>query len=209
MPAPSLLMKSAKQYGRPVSAAQPALAGDEPSSQTSGTSGRPGSVFARSAKAWPGGQVVREIAEQLGQLVREVIRARLPPVALQRVRRPLIAPRRAPDAEVDPPRIEPGERREGLGDLERRIMRQHDPAAAQPDARGDRPGGGEQYFRRGPGERRGAMVLRRPVAVIAEPVADARKIDAVRERGGRGRAVGDRRLVEDAEAAWRVSPEAT
>ena len=56
IPAPSELMKSAKQYGSPVSAAHAALSGDEPSSQTSGIAGRPGSVFARSAKACPGGR---------------------------------------------------------------------------------------------------------------------------------------------------------
>ena len=51
MSTPAGLMKSANAYGSPSSAAQTALCGDEPSSQTSGRTLPPGSLPSR-AKRW-------------------------------------------------------------------------------------------------------------------------------------------------------------
>ena len=51
----------------------------------------------------------------------------------------------------------------------------------------------------GPGEHRAAVVLGQPVAVIAELVGEPREVERVAQRVGAGRALGDRRLVQDAE----------
>ena len=52
----------------------------------------------------------------------------------------------------------------------------------------------------GPGEHRPAVVLGDPVAVVAERVGQPREVERVAQRLRAGRALGDRRLVEDAEA---------
>ena len=44
-----------------------------------------------------------------------------------------------------------------------------------------------------------AVVLGDPVARVAEPLGEAREVDRVAERVGARVALGDRRLVEDAE----------
>ena len=49
------------------------------------------------------------------------------------------------------------------------------------------------------GEHRPAVVLGHPVAVVAELVGEPREVDRVAQRVGAGRALGDRRLVEDGE----------
>ena len=49
------------------------------------------------------------VGEQLGELLGEVVRARLPAVALERERRHRVGARGAPDAEVDAAGEEPGE----------------------------------------------------------------------------------------------------
>ena len=57
----------------------------------------------------------------------------------------------------------------------------------------------DERFRAGAGEHRRAVMLRHPIARIAEPVAQLREIDAVAERVGAALTLGDRRLVEHAE----------
>src|SRR5680860_1474404 len=52
--APWGLMKSANEYGSPISPAQIALWGEEPSSHGSGRSGSPGRTADRRAKGWSG-----------------------------------------------------------------------------------------------------------------------------------------------------------
>src|ERR1041385_1956711 len=87
-------MKSANAYGSPASAAQMPLCGDDPRSHTAGASRRPGSVSARrrapegpqGGPFGPAGQRLREprervvvrqrvaqVAEELGELLREVV----------------------------------------------------------------------------------------------------------------------------------------
>jgi hypothetical protein len=88
---------------------------------------------------------------------------------------------------------------ERLGDLQRAVVRQHDAAAADPDP--VRGGGdlGDQDLRRRAREHRRAVVLGHPVAGVAEPLRQPRQVDRVPQRIGSARALGDRRLVEDAE----------
>ena len=94
-------MKSANAYGSPSSAAHSALCGEEPSSHGSGRSGRPGSVFARRANGWSGGQPVVEVSQQLGELLGEVIGRGLAPIALQGERRQRVGAGGAAEREVD------------------------------------------------------------------------------------------------------------
>ena len=101
--APSELMKSANAYGRPMSAAQIALCGEEPSSHSSGASGSPGSAASRFS-GWSAREAVLEVGDQLGELVEEVVGHRLPAVALEHLRGHRVGAGRAPDAEVDPAR---------------------------------------------------------------------------------------------------------
>jgi hypothetical protein len=56
-------------------------------------------------------------------------------VAAKRADRQLVGAGRAAEAEIDPPGIERLERAELLGDHERRVVGQHDPAGADPDRR--------------------------------------------------------------------------
>jgi hypothetical protein len=71
------------------------------------------------------GHAVVEVGEQLGELLREVVGGGLAAVALQREGRHRVRAGGASDAEVDPPGEQPGEQAEGLGDLERAVMREH------------------------------------------------------------------------------------
>ena len=82
-------------------------------------------------------QPVFEIGDQLHQLLGKIVGRRLTPVALQRIGGFRIAARRAAEAEIDAIRKESGEHRKSLGDFQRRIMRQHDAAAADLDPRRD------------------------------------------------------------------------
>ena len=132
-----------------------------------------------------GWEVVLEIGEQLGKLLREVVRGREPPVALQREHRLGISPGCPADPEVDSPGIEAAEHAEALGDLERAVVRQHHPAAADTDAR--RLGGNRRDHDLGgrAGEHRRRVVLRQPVAPVPERFAEPGEIDGVAQRVGR------------------------
>ena len=52
---------------------------------------------------------------------------------------------------------------------------------------------------RGTGDRRQIVMLRHPIAGVAEPFGMRREIEAVAQRRGAGRAGGHRREVEDGE----------
>ena len=74
-----------------------------------------------------------EIIHQLDDVARELVLVRAE-VAAQRAAPPPVGARRAAEAEVDPPREERFERSELLGDGQRRMVGQHDPARADADA---------------------------------------------------------------------------
>jgi hypothetical protein len=149
--------------------------------------------------------MVLEVGEQLDKLLREVVRHLAAAVALQREGGLRIASRRAAEAKIDAAGKKPGEHREGLGDLERRIMRQHHAAAAHVNTLGRGGDRSDQRLGAGACQHRRAVMLGNPVAAIAEAVAELREIDAVLKRIGAGRAFGDRCLIEDAqhELLWR------
>ena len=102
-----------------------------------------------------------------------------------------------PSAEVDPAREQPGQQAEALGDLERRVVREHHAAAADADPLGGRRHRAGQHLRRRTGQRE-AVVLGEPVAVIAEAVGELREVERVAQRVRPRRALRHRRLVEDA-----------
>jgi len=92
------------------------------------------------------------------------------------------------DAEVDAVGIEGVECAKGFGDLERRVVRQHDAPGAEPDARGCRADAGEHDLGCGAGEEVHGMVLGHPEAVEAEGLDMPGERDGVLEGLGGGRA---------------------
>ena len=196
------LMKSATEYGRPHSAAQTALCGDDPEQPDLGRArrarepGEPGEGMVRR-------EAVLEVGEQLGELLAEVVGEELPPVALEREDRLRVGAGRAADAEVDAVAVQPAEDAERLGDLERAVVRQHHAAAPDPDAGRRRRDRADQDLGRAAGEHRCAVVLGDPVALVPEPLGEAGEVDRVAQRVGAGLPLGDRRLVEDGEPQRR------
>ncbi len=93
-----------------------------------------------------GRQVVLEVGEQLGQLLREVVGRGLAAVALQRERRHRVGARRPAEPEVDPAGVQGRQDRERLGDLERAVVRQHHAAGADADRLGRRCDRADQYL---------------------------------------------------------------
>ncbi|EPZ85508.1 hypothetical protein BURCENBC7_AP5996 [Burkholderia cenocepacia BC7] len=127
------------------------------------------------------GYRLREIALQLRDVVRKRVRT-ADQVAAQRARRGLVGAGRAAQAEIDAPRIQRRERAELFGDHERRVVRQHDAARADPDrprrARdvADHDGGGRTR------DPRHVVMLGQPVAPVAPAFRVLREIDGVAER---------------------------
>ena len=88
-------------------------------------------------------------------------------VAPQRHPGPLVGPRRAAEPEVDPARVQRRQRPELLGDHQRRVVGQHDPAGAEPDRLGVGGDVGDQHRRRRGGDRRDVVVLGVPDPPVA------------------------------------------
>ena len=118
---------------------------------------------------------------EVRNLLREVVGA---PVVAERARRQLIAPGRAPDAEIDPTGKERLEHAEALGDLERAVVLEHDAAGADADPRGARGDLADQHLGARARQPRCRVVLGEPVAMEAEPIAELgeleRLVDVVR-----------------------------
>ena len=146
-----------------------------------------------------GRERVLEVAEQLGELLGEVVGRGLAAIALERVRRHRVGARRAAQPEVDPAGMETGEEAEPLGDLQRAVVREHHAAAADADPLGGRRDRPDQHLGRRAREHRAAVVLGDPVAVVSQAVGVAGEVERVGERVRSGRARGDRGLVEHAE----------
>jgi hypothetical protein len=140
-----------------------------------------------------------EVAEQLGELLREVVGHRAAAIALERERRARVGARRAAQAEVDTAGVHRGQQREDLGDLERAVVRQHHAARADADALRRRGHRRDQHLGRVAGEHRSAVVLGQPVAVVSELVGEPRQVDRVRQGVGVRRAFRYRGLVQNAE----------
>ncbi len=107
---------------------------------------------------------------------------------------------RAADAEIDAAGIERVQGAEGFGHLERRVVRQHDAARAEPDAGGFGADAGQHDLRRGAGEQLHGMVLGHPETGVAEGFDVLGERDGVAQGVGRRRAGGDGGLIEDGEA---------
>ncbi|MNN24775.1 hypothetical protein D3C81_1382170 [compost metagenome] len=75
----------------------------------------------------------REVMQQLGHVLRELVGT--VEVAAQCTCGGVVGTRRATEAQVDASRIKRGQRAELLGDLQRRVVGQHDAAGADADGR--------------------------------------------------------------------------
>jgi len=106
-----------------------------------------------------------EVTQQFDDVVRKRVRTVV--VAAQRARRRLIRARSAADAEVDASRIQRCERAELLGDLQRRIVRQHDAAGADADRRRAAGDVADQHRRRRARDAGHVVMLGEPVARVA------------------------------------------
>jgi hypothetical protein len=90
--------------------------------------------------------------------------------------------RRAPQAQVDPPRIERIQRAELFGDHQRVVVGQHDPARAQPDRGGMVAHMGERDRHGRAGDPFHAVVFGHPVALIAAALGHLREQGRLGER---------------------------
>ena len=151
-------------------------------------------------KRVPGRHVILKIGEEFGKLVRKIIRAALTPVALQGIGGCLIRPRCPPQTQINPVRIESGEDRKTLGHLQRGIVRQHDAATANPNARRCSRNRPDQHLGRGSRECRRGMMFGEPIPMIAQPVGGLGQVDGVSKRVAARGPTRDRRLVEHGEA---------
>jgi hypothetical protein len=146
-----------------------------------------------------GRHAVLEQGEQLGELLREIVGRGLTTVALERQHRQGIGAWGAAEAEVDALGMEPGERAEHLGHLERAVVGQHHAAAADPHRLRVLRDRRDQHLGRRTCERRRGVVFREPVALVAEALGVPGEVNGVRQRLGAGLVLRDRRLVENAE----------
>ena len=96
--------------------------------------------------------------------------------------------RRAAEPEIDAARRQGVEHAEHLGHFERRVVRQHDAGAADPDALGGGGDRGDHDLRRGADDGRMVVVLGDPEAVVAQRLAVL----------GEGNGVADRLILRTA-----------
>ena len=107
-----------------------------------------------------------------------------------------IAARCAAYAQIDPAWEEGVEDPELLGDLQGRVVAEHDPAAPHPDPLGAARDLADQNFRTRASERRGVVVLRHPVAGVSQSFGMTRKLDRLFERLRRRSALPYRGLID-------------
>ena len=123
-----------------------------------------------------------EVAEQLDDVLGKAVGVAHQRAA-ERVGGRRVGPGRAPEPEVDPPGVERVERAELLGDDQRRVVGEHDPARADADRR--RAGGdvSDRNRGRGAGDAGHVVVLGEPEAAVAPALGVPREVDGVaRER---------------------------
>ena len=112
--------------------------------------------------------------------------------AAQRERRDLVGAGRAPDAEIDAAGKQRLQHLEALGHHQRRVVRQHHAAGADAHVLGHRGDLADHDVGRGACDIREVVVLGEPVARVAEPVGEARKVERIAKRL-RGRTAGGHR----------------
>ncbi len=147
--------------------------------------GRGGGHTVRAARGELHGRALRardreDVADVVGEALHVARRAR----AVQQLGDDRVAAGRAPDSEVDAAGREGLERRELLGDDERRVVGKHDAARTHPDARRAGRGRGDQHGRRRRGDGRHVVVLGEPVARVAELVGAVGEREGCRDRRG-------------------------
>jgi hypothetical protein len=137
-----------------------------------------------------------EEAEQVHQLVGEVVGGQRLRRAAQRGRRDLVGAGRAADAEVDPAGVERLQHAELLGDHQRHVVGQHDAAGADPQGGGRVGDVADQHRRRGARDAGHVVVLGHPEPVVPEAFGVLGQVGRGAQRAGGGPAVGHRGQVE-------------
>jgi hypothetical protein len=128
------------------------------------------------------GCVGREVGPQFRQLAGEVRRRQPVGAAPQGARGFPVGAGSPPDPEVDPPRVQRLQGAELLGHGERRMVRKHHPARADPDGRGGRRELAREDGRGRAGDARQAVVLGNPVPGEAKPLGVPGQVDAAAKR---------------------------
>ena len=145
----------------------------------------------------------REIARlpqhQFHQPLEKIVAIAIEQPLAQGIHRRLVGAGRTAKAEIDPAGEQRFQHLEPLGNDERRVVRQHHPAGANPNSFGDCRDLADHDIGRRARDRRQVVVLGEPVARIAEPVGVFGKIDRVAQRLGGRRACCDGREVENGE----------
>jgi hypothetical protein len=132
------------------------------------------------------GQAVLEVSEQFRELLRKVIWLRLTPIALKGKRREGIGARRAADPEINSSRKQSAQHAERFGDLERTVMGKHDATGADAHRRRESGDGTDQSLWAWAREHRRGVMLRDPIAMVAERFGELCEINAVSERVSTG-----------------------
>ena len=125
-----------------------------------------------------------EVAEQLGELLGEVVGAEHARAAAERGGGDRIGAGRPADPEVDAARMQRLEHAELLGHGQRGVVGQHEPARTEADGVGDRREVREQHRRRRAGDPRHVVVLGDPVAPVSEALDPLHEVDRVAQRLG-------------------------
>ena len=102
-----------------------------------------------------------------------------------------------PVSEIDASRKKRLERAELLDDLQRRMVRQHDAAGANPDRRRPSADVTDQHCGRRAGDTRHVVMLGNPEALVAPTLGVLGEIERVAERLRSGATLDDRGEVED------------
>ena len=181
------------RYGSPRWAARPAVKGVLPRSHGCGAVAPSG--WARiPAKGWSSGkgsasdQAITSATSLTNDIAARHHQRIVHHRGIQRVARLPVGAGTAADAEIDAARRQRVENAELLGDLQGRVVRQHDAGAADADRAGDCRERAEQDLRRGARDRIVVVMLRDPIAIVAELLAGARQ--RKRSRGSKRPATG-------------------
>ncbi len=137
-----------------------------------------------------------EEAEQVHQLLGEVVRGQPLRRPAQRRRRGLVGAGRAPDAEVDPSGMERLQHAELLRDHQRHVVGQHHAAGADPHGRGRVGDVADQHGWRGTRDTGHVVVLGHPEPPEPQPFGVPGQVDRGAQGVARGAAVRHRRQVE-------------
>ena len=109
-------------------------------------------------------------SQEFSETLREVLCTKSVRGAAQGRGRDGVGARSAADAEIDAARMQGLQDLEGLGDLERGMVGEHDPHGADPDPLCHARDVPDHDLRCGAGDAQQIMVLGQPVALVAEPI---------------------------------------